>query len=56
MTLSLTSKKLVLELDLAWISIAGYRPSDWVRKYSDRLVAVLSKDIATTGDCLDEDG
>ena len=49
-------KELVLELDLAWVSVAGQRPSDWVLKYSDRLVAVHVKDIATTGSCLDEDG
>ena len=49
-------KELVLELDLAWVSFAGHRPSDWVRKYCDRLIAVHLKDIATTGDCLDEDG
>ena len=49
-------EELVLELDLAWVSVAGHRPSDWVRKYCDRLIAVHLKDIATTGDCLDEDG
>ena len=49
-------KELVLELDLAWVSVAGHRPSDLVRKYSDRLIAVHLKDIAKTGDCFDEDG
>ena len=27
-----------------------------MRKYNDRLIAVHVKDIAITGDCLDEDG
>ena len=49
-------KELALELDLAWVAIGGHRPSDWVRKYSDRLIAVHAKDIAPKGDCLDEDG
>ncbi len=49
-------KELALELDLAWVAVSGHRPSDWVRKYSDRLIAVHLKDIAPKGDCLDEDG
>ncbi|MFZ9119536.1 MAG: sugar phosphate isomerase/epimerase family protein [Paracoccaceae bacterium] len=48
--------ELALELDLAWVSVGGQRPSDWVHKYSDRLIAVHVKDIAHEGECLDEAG
>ena len=45
--LILRGKELVLELDLAWVFVAGHRPSDLVRKYSDRLIAAF-EDIAKT--------
>ena len=48
--------ELALELDLAWVAVGRQRPSDWVRKYSDRLIAVHVKDRAPEGECLDEDG
>lgn len=45
-----------LELDLAWVQVAGQSPVDWVKKYSDRLIAVHVKDRAPEGECADEGG
>lgn len=45
-----------LELDLAWVLVGGQSPTEWVRKYSDRLLAVHVKDRAPEGECEDEGG
>ena len=45
-----------LELDLAWVVVGGESPSEWVKKYADRLVSVHLKDIAPKGECVSEDG
>ncbi len=50
------SNDISLELDLAWVQVAGQSPTDWVQKYSDRLIAVHVKDLAPKGECADEDG
>lgn len=47
---------LTLELDLGWVARAGEDPAKWVAKYADQIAAVHVKDIATAGDCTDEDG
>ena len=44
------------ELDLGWIHAAGHDPAEWVRKYSDRLLAVHIKDRAPEGENADEGG
>jgi len=49
-------KDLKLELDLAWVKVAGHDPVDFIRKYGDRLIAVHVKDVAPAGECSDEDG
>ena len=45
-----------LELDLAWVVVGGKSPSEWIKKYADRLVSVHLKDIAPKGECVSEDG
>ena len=45
-----------LELALAWVVVGGESPSEWVKKYADRLVSVHLKDIAPKGECVSEDG
>jgi len=49
-------KDLAVELDLAWIEVAGQDPVAWIRHFADRLLAVHVKDIAPKGECTDEDG
>jgi sugar phosphate isomerase/epimerase len=45
-----------LELDLAWVHVAGQDPAAWLEKYSGRLLAAHVKDCAPQGECEDEDG
>lgn len=45
-----------LELDVAWVVRAGGDPAFWLKKYSDRLVAVHVKDIAAQGQNTEQDG
>jgi sugar phosphate isomerase/epimerase len=47
---------LKLELDLAWVRVAGHDPVAWINKYAGKIAAVHVKDIAPDGTCLDEDG
>ena len=44
------------EIDVAWIVRAGADPVEWIEKYGDRISAVHIKDLAASGECLDEDG
>jgi sugar phosphate isomerase/epimerase len=44
------------EIDLGWIQRAGESPDSWLRTYSDRVSSVHLKDVAATGECVDEDG
>ncbi len=50
------SNDIGLELDVAWVKVAGEDPVKWVRKYSDRIISVHLKDIAPAGERADEDG
>lgn len=45
-----------LELDLAWITVAGKDPIDWLKRYEGRVIAAHVKDRAPAGECLDEGG
>jgi len=45
-----------LELDLAWVHVAGQDPVQWLDRYTGRLLAAHVKDCAPQGECLDEDG
>jgi sugar phosphate isomerase/epimerase len=45
-----------LELDLAWIHVAGHDPADWVRRYAGKIIAVHLKDRAEPGENEDEGG
>jgi sugar phosphate isomerase/epimerase len=44
------------EADLAWMVRSGADPVAELRSYAGRVEAVHVKDIAATGECLDEDG
>lgn len=47
---------LLLEFDIAWAVVAGEDPLAWMETYADRLVSAHIKDIAPTGQAMDEDG
>ena len=49
-------EQLILELDIAWVQVAGADPLHWIDRLADRTGAVHVKDIAPAGTCLDEDG
>jgi Sugar phosphate isomerases/epimerases len=44
------------EMDVAWVIRGGADPFAFIEKYKDRITAVHVKDIAPTGENLDEDG
>ena len=44
------------EMDVAWVIRAGIDPLDWIDEFGSRIVAVHVKDIAPSGQALDEDG
>ncbi|MBK4217519.1 sugar phosphate isomerase/epimerase [Paracoccus caeni] len=44
------------EADIAWIVRGGGDPFDWLARYADRITAAHVKDIAPSGEKLDEDG
>ncbi|MBX2825741.1 MAG: sugar phosphate isomerase/epimerase, partial [Gammaproteobacteria bacterium] len=44
------------EADLAWVARGGCDPQEWVERHSSRISAVHVKDIASAGECTDEDG
>ena len=48
--------RMMLELDLAWVYVAGQDPISWMQTYSNRLVAAHIKDCASKGENKDEDG
>lgn len=45
-----------LEIDVAWVALAGVDPQPWLEGYSGRIAAVHVKDIAPRGTRTDEDG
>lgn len=44
------------QADIAWIVRAGADPLEWIDLYADRISAIHIKDIARSGEALDEDG
>ncbi len=48
--------RLALELDIAWVFVAGQDPAEWLRKHAGRIAAVHVKDKAPEGENADEDG
>jgi sugar phosphate isomerase/epimerase len=44
------------EADLAWIVRGGRDPLEYIERYANRLSAIHVKDIAVTGENLDQDG
>lgn len=47
---------LKLELDVAWVHVAGEDPVRWINAYADRIVSIHLKDRAPAGQKTDEDG
>lgn len=45
-----------LELDIAWVHVAGQDPLAWLERLKDRIIAVHAKDRAPKGENADEDG
>ncbi|MGQ7847121.1 sugar phosphate isomerase/epimerase family protein [Granulosicoccus sp. 3-233] len=45
-----------LELDLAWVHVAGQDPVEWIETFADRIQTVHVKDRAADGENTDEDG
>jgi sugar phosphate isomerase/epimerase len=50
------SRDMMLELDLGWVRAAGHDPVACINKYAGKIAAVHVKDIASDGQCTDEDG
>ncbi len=44
------------EMDVAWVVKGGHDPLAWIKKHGARINAVHVKDIAPTGEALNEDG
>lgn len=44
------------EADLAWVVRGGADPIEWIERHGHRISSVHIKDIAPTGECVDEDG
>jgi sugar phosphate isomerase/epimerase len=54
--LIMADPRLALELDVAWVVRGNQDPLAWIEKYKDRLIAAHIKDIAPSGEKIDEDG
>ncbi|NNL17804.1 MAG: sugar phosphate isomerase/epimerase, partial [Boseongicola sp.] len=50
------SENIMLELDLAWVHVAGEDPVAWLEKYAGRISTVHVKDVASEGENADESG
>ena len=50
------SENIMLELDLAWVHVAGEDPVAWLEKYAGRISTVHVKDVAPEGESADESG
>ncbi|RZF29346.1 sugar phosphate isomerase/epimerase [Paraburkholderia sp. UYCP14C] len=44
------------QVDVAWLVRGGADPLPWLRRYTGRVVSAHAKDLAPTGEKLDEDG
>ena len=50
------SPEIDLELDLAWIYVAGHDPVNWIKRFTGRIMAAHMKDRAPEGENVEEDG
>jgi sugar phosphate isomerase/epimerase len=50
------SSPLAWQADVAWLVRGGANPEAWLERYTDRLRSAHVKDIAQTGENLDQDG
>ena len=46
----------LLELDVAWVKVAGESPASWVSMFSNRIISIHLKDRAKKGEHADEGG
>jgi sugar phosphate isomerase/epimerase len=44
------------QVDVAWLVRGGVDPTEWLARYAGRITSVHVKDLAPTGENLDEDG
>ena len=44
------------QMDVAWMVRGGADPEAWLRQHASRITAVHAKDLAPSGEKLDEDG
>ncbi|MDE0110834.1 MAG: sugar phosphate isomerase/epimerase [Albidovulum sp.] len=51
-----SDKRLLLEMDIAWVHVAGADPLSCLHRFSDRIGSVHIKDVAPPGENKDEDG
>jgi sugar phosphate isomerase/epimerase len=47
---------LTWQADVAWLVRGGADPKKWLKRYRDRVVSVHAKDLAPSGEKIDEDG
>lgn len=47
---------LTWQADVAWLVRGGVDPAEWLNRYRDRVVSAHAKDLAPSGEKLDEDG
>jgi sugar phosphate isomerase/epimerase len=47
---------LLLELDVAWLKVAGESPAKWVNAFSKRIICIHLKDRAKKGENANQDG
>lgn len=52
----LSDPRVKFEIDLAWVARGKADPAEWIERFSDRIVAFHFKDLAPSGENLDEDG
>ncbi len=52
----LSDPRVKFEIDLAWIARGNADPAEWIDRFSGRIVAFHFKDLAPSGEKLDEDG
>lgn len=52
----LLGEEIDVAFDLAWVHVAGEDPATWLRRYAGRVPAVHVKDVAASGENIDEMG
>ncbi len=47
---------LLWQVDIAWVMRGNQDPVEWIKRYAPRVTSFHVKDIAPSGQCVDEDG